>query len=189
MSRTQPLFGLRQATDVTDDDSFVMSDNPRASAEGEQLKKVTAAQVRGYFGSQLSGQFTPNFTYTEAVGPGGNEMTFRLLQSGATAYQHVLYDFTNSGSANPDFTIMKHGARLWYFDLDVLGDEIGIVIGSNGHPGLSDARGWTNSYSFTATKSDLNPATATAAQCAERINALINALTRLSTSEGHGLLR
>lgn len=121
---------------------------------------------------------------------GSHQLLFRFMESAdGTDFQHLEFDFTNSGTANPDFVAMRHGSRLWFFDLDVLGDEVGIVIGSNGHPGLSDARGWTNSYSFTATKSDLNPATATAAQCAERINALINALTRLSTSEGHGLLR
>lgn len=183
------INAIQGAGAVSDADAFIISDNP-SGIEQQKLRRATALQIKTYVGSQLQGGLTQDFTITESFAFGGNRVLFNAnVSSTGVAFQHVEFNFDNSGTANPDFVPIKLGSRLWFFDLDVLGDEVGIVIGGNGHPSLTDAKGWANSYSFTATKSDINPATATAAQCAERINALINALTRVGLSEGHGLLR
>lgn len=177
---------LPNAPAVTADDTFVMSDSPGSNAT---TRKATALQIKDYVGSQLTGRISQNVRFEQDVFVGDTRLTFYPQQNGASPFQKISFNFDESGSANPDFTFMQVAGRIWFCDLDHIGDENGAVIVSSGHPGASDTFGWTYSDAFAVTKSDLDPATATPAQCAERINALIKALSRIGVNEGHGLLR
>lgn len=132
---------------------------------------------------------TQGFVAVETTNTLGHEIYFYPISKQGRPFQHIEFSFTNSGTSNPDFVIRTASTNFWMWDVDLFGDNYGLLIAHGSHPGASDTKGWSYSDLYTTTKSDLNPATATAAQCAERINALIKALSRIGVNEGHGLLR